>query len=301
MRLTVNELAYLKKQYPQSNQLSLFSNIQASAENVDPEQLEKKMILHGGKVSQIWDKTLKPLALPDECTRLLLRDGQFLVEKYAYRNKEGYTLVENNGKELELTLSDSIEAQMLNLSRWIGMTNLTSLEIDLELDVSETLVLLAIVDLGRQAVFGGYLAKPVEVKTDFNSLRIQLQKPAANSLVSLLLTNYELSVPEGDALQAVLKSLAEKNIISIEGETFGLKENIALLAIQFLVPQTVILLENISLLADGSLGGGSYLAVTAGLKEILLFVMEGEKIKLVSMTGMQLLKLIENLLSFKKA
>ena len=301
MRLTLNELAYLKKEYPQTNQLSLFSNIRASAEGVDPEQLEKRMILHGGKVSPIWDKTLTPLAVPDECTRLLLRDGQFLVEKYAYKNKEGYTLVENNGKELELTLSDSIEAQMLNLSRWIGMTNLTSLEIDLELSAPETLVLLAIVDLGRQAVFGGYLAKPVEVTTDLATLTAQLQKPAANSLISLLLTNYELTTPSGDALQEILKSLEEKKLISMEGEAFGLTENLALLAIQFLAPQTVILLENISLTPDGSLQGGSYLAVTAGLKEILLFVMEDEKIKLVSMTGMQLLKLIENLLSFKKA
>lgn len=300
MRLTLQELAFLKDYYKTMNELSIFANIKKTGDGVSPEELEKKLVLQGGKVGSAWDRLLKAAAEPLAATRLLVRDGGFLVEKYSYKDAEGFTLVENQGAQLEFTRPESLEAQMLGLSRWIGMSNLSSLDFEADLSAMEALALLGLADLGRQAVFGGFLREPVAVKTDRSNLEAQLGKPAANSLLSILLNNYELKPPEGDVLDGVLASLVEKKLISLEGGRIALSDSLASLAGNILVPQTVLLVENAEFGEGGSIVAESYLAVTAGVKEVLLFTLGGGKIRLEAVSSQQLLKLVESLLRFRR-
>ena len=301
MKLKLNEIGFLKTLYKEANQLSLFSNIDGKLAGGEKESLEKKMVIKDGAVTKVWGNILAPMANPDRCTRVILRDGDYLVEKYSYQNDAGLTLVENNGDgELQLTLPDGIKPQLLELSKWIGMSNLTSMEIELELSVAETFILLALTDLVRQSIFTGFLKNSTAVKLDKQSLLEQLENPAENSLYSILKVNYEVDIPTAEDIDGIVDSLKDKKLLELVAGEYSMSQDVVVMAMQMLVPQSILLIENLELNIDGNLGANSYLAVTAGVKDILLFAFEGGSIRLISMTSMQLLKLIEDLLLFNK-
>ncbi len=302
MKLTLNELGFLKTLYKDANQLSLFTNIEGKLMGGEQESLEKKLVIKDGAVSKVWGNILAPVANPKQCTRVILRDGDFLVEKYSYRNEQGLALVENNGDgELQLTLPDSVKPQLLELSKWIGMSNLTSMEIDLGLTIPETVVILALVDLARQSIFAGYLREKTVVNINKQNLENQLNEPAENSLVSIFRLNYEIPVPAVEEIGKIIDSLKNKKILEINGDEYSLSQDLVVMAMQFLIPQSILLMENLEISNGDELLASSYMALTAGVKDILLFAFEGGNIKLMSMTSMQLMKLIEDLLLFNKA
>ena len=301
MKLTLNELGFLKTLYKDANQLSLFANIEGKLIGGEQESLERKLVIKDGAVSKVWGNILAPVASPKQCTRVILRDGDFLVEKYSYKNDVGLAMVENNGDgELQLTLPDSVKPQLLELSKWIGMSNLTSMEIDLELSVPETMVLLALVDLARQSIFAGYLKEKVVVNINNQNLEVQLNDPAENSLYSIFKLNYDIEVPAGEEIVKIIDSLKNKKILEVDGVEYSLSQDLVVIAMQFLVPQSILLMENLEFGQGDELLASSYMVLTAGVKDILLFAFEGSNIRLMSMTSLQLMKLIEDLLMFNK-
>lgn len=301
MKLTLNELGFLKSIYKDANQLSLFTNIEGKLIGGEKESLEKKMVIKDGEVTKVWSNILGPVANPGQCTRLILRDGDFLIEKYSYKNDQLLTLVENNGDgNLEFTLPDGVKPQLLQLGKWIGMSNLTSMEVDLELSVREMIVLLALVDLARQSVFAGYLKEKVVVSIDRNNLESQLKEPAENSLLSILKLNYDFEVPGSDSIGELIEALKIKKVLEVLGDEYSLSQDLVVMAIQMLIPQSILLLENLEIGAGNELMASSYMALSAGIKDILLFAFEGSNVRIMSMTSMQLMKLIEDLLLFNK-
>ncbi len=302
MKLTLNELGFLKTLYKDANQLSLFTNIEGKLIGGEQESLEKKLVIKDGAVSKVWGNILAPVANPKQCTRVILRDGDFLVEKYSYRNDLGLAMVENNGDgELQLTLPESVKPQLLELSKWIGMSNLTSMEIDLELTIPETVVILALIDLARQSIFAGYLREKVVVNITKQNLENQLNEPAENSLVSIFRLNYEIPVPAIEEIEKIINSIKNKKILEINDDEYSLSQDLVVMAMQFLVPQAILLMENLEISDSDELLASSYMALTAGVKDIVLFAFEGGYVKLMSMTSMQLMKLVEDLLLFNKA
>lgn len=301
MKLTLNELGFLKSIYKDANQLSLFTNIEGKLIGGEKESLEKKMVIKDSEVTKVWSNILGPVANPGQCTRLILRDGDFLIEKYSYKNDQLLTLVENNGDgNLEFTLPDGVKPQLLQLGKWIGMSNLTSMEVDLELSVREMIVLLALVDLARQSVFAGYLKEKVVVSIDRNNLESQLKEPAENSLLSILKLNYDFEVPGSDSIGELIEALKIKKVLEVLGDEYSLSQDLVVMAIQMLIPQSILLLENLEIGAGNELMASSYMALSAGIKDILLFAFEGSNVRIMSMTSMQLMKLIEDLLLFNK-
>jgi hypothetical protein len=301
MKLTLNELSFLKSIYKDANQLSLFTNIESELIGGEKDSLEKKLVIKDGEITKVWKNILAPVANPGQCTRLILRDGDFLIEKYSYKNDELLTLVENNGDgNLEFTLPDGVKPQLLQLGKWIGMSNLTSMEVDLELTIKEIMVLLALVDLARQSVFGGYLREKSIININRQNLENQLNEPTENSLLSILKINYDLEVPGVEDIDEIIGSLKIKKVLEVSGDEYSLAQDLVVLAIQMLIPQSILLLENLELGAGDELMVSSYMALSAGVKDILLFAFEGGKVRLMSMTSMQLMKLIEDLLLFNK-
>ncbi|MEM5770372.1 MAG: hypothetical protein AAGU32_19110, partial [Bacillota bacterium] len=149
MRLTKSELSYLGNKYKTTNPLALFSNIDTPLLGDEEKALEEKEVLKGGKSTQAAHKLLSTVADPRRCTRLVLKDGDYFIEKYAYKAGENYALAENDGGEVLLFPQQQLDEALFQLSQWVGMSDLKAFDLETILSNDETVVLLAMADIRR--------------------------------------------------------------------------------------------------------------------------------------------------------
>jgi hypothetical protein len=299
MRLTLSEVSFLAKSFPNTNQLSLFANIKVPVQGTEQKNLEEKGVFRDGRLTEAWQDQFAAVAAPQRCTRFILRNGPYLIEKYAYRSDAGYALAENDGGDIEFTAPESLEGVLAQVSRWIGRSDLKSFDIEIQLKNGAALVLLALIDIGRQNTLEAYLGRETKEPVLFSQLRAQLEKPAPNSLVTLLVKNYGYPVPEIEDTKELLDGLVARKIVSFD-RGYTLAPEYGAVASNFLIPQTIVLLEAFDLDENSELSGMSMLCVCAGIKEIVSFVLAEGQMEIVSISGWQMLKIVEDFLGCKQ-
>jgi len=296
MRLTKRELTFLAKTFPQTNTLSLFSNIDAPLQGDEQKTLEEKGVLAGGQQTQEANNLLIAMANPQRCTRIVLKDGTYLIEKYTYKVGESLTLAENSGGEIILSSQQKLDEALFQFSQWVGMSDLKTFNMGTVLTSSELLVLLAMVDIRRKNVLMSYLDIEVKSFISFGQIRKQLDKPEPNSLTRILAGNYNYSIPKIEDTKGILDQLAAKKIVAFS-TGYSLIDQYEEFAKNFLIPQTVVMLETFNLTEKTEIAGAGVLCVCAGMREIMSIVFREGVAEIASISGRQLLKMIENFMN----
>ena len=291
-------MSFLAKIFSNSNPLSLFSSIDTATALKGDEQntLEEKGVLAGGKLTQEADKLLSAAENPRRCTRLVLKDGSYFIEKYVYKSGDAYTLAENDGGEVLLSPQEKLDEALFQLSQWIGMSDLKTFDLNTVLSADELLVLLAIVDIRRADVLLSYLGRETQKEISFAQIRQQLDKPERGSLTRILTGNYNYSIPKIEDTKAILDQLTTKKI-TIFNEGYSLLGSYEEFAEKFLIPQTVVMLEAFNLTERNEIAGAGVLCVCAGMREIVCIVFKEGAVEFASISGRQLLKMMEDFLN----
>ena len=296
MRLTKNELSYLGKIYQNKNPLALFSSINATLRGDEENTLEKKGVLKGGKPTQEAQKLLGVAAVPQRCTRLVLKDGSYFIEKYAYKTKDGYALAENDGGDVLFSPKQQLEEVLFQLSQWVGISDFRTFDMEVTLPNDELLVFLAIADIRREIELLSYLGKETENIISFAQIRGQLEKPKPGGLTSILTGHYNFSVPEADDTKKILERLTAKKITAFQ-TGYSLVDSYEEFARNFLIPQAVVMLEAFNLTEKNEIAGAGVLCVWAGMREIISIVFREGAVEIASISGRQLLKMMEDFLN----
>lgn len=298
MRLDKKELAFLAQTFANPNPLSLFSSMDGAAalKGDAHHTLEKKGVLAGGKLTQEAGKLLGAAENPQRCTRLVLKDGSYFIEKYAYKSGDAYTLAENDGGEVLLSPHEKLDDALFQLSQWTGMSDLKTFDLNTVLSADELLVLLAIVDIRRADVLLAYLGKETKKEISFAQIRQQLDQPEPGSLTRILTGNYHYSVPKIEDTKAILDQLANKKMVIFNGG-YALHGSYEEFAEKFLLPQTVVMLETFNLTEKNGIAGAGVLCVCAGMREIVSIVFKEGAAEFASISGRQLLKMAEDFLN----
>lgn len=296
MRLNKKEMSFLAKIFFNSNPLSLFSGTDNQLKGDEQNTLEKKGVLVGGKLTPEAIKLLSTAGNPQCCTRLVLKDGAYFIEKYAYKSGDAYTLAENDAGEVQLSPQGKLDEALFQLSQWIGMSDLKTFDLKTVLLGSELLVLLAMVDIRRANELLSYLGKETKKEISFAQIRQQLDQPDRGSLTRILTGNYNYSVPKIEDTKGILDQLITKKI-AVFNEGYSLLGPYEELAEKFLIPQTVVMLETFNLTENNEIVGAGVLCVCAGMREIVSIVFREGAVELASISGRQLLKMMEDFLN----
>jgi len=289
-------MSFLAKKFSNSNPLSLLSSADTTLRGDEQNALEGKGVLAGGKLTQEAGKLLSVAGNPQRCTRLVLKDGSYLIEKYAYKSGDAYTLAENDGGEVLFSPQEKLDEALFQLSQWIGMSDLKTFDLHTVLSWDELLVLLAMVDICRVNELRSYLGMETKKEIPFAQLRQQLDQPEPGSLTRILTGNYNYAVPKIEDTKAILDQLTTKKIAAYN-EGYLLLGSYAEFAKKFLMPQTVVMLESFNLTEKIEIVGAGVLCVCAGLREIVSVVFKEGAVELESLSSRQLLKMMEEFLN----
>lgn len=297
MKLSTQEIAFLSRYYTEKTQLSLFANLNTSLDGTEEKSLAEKGVLKDGILSPKAKEILDILAVARRSSRIVLKDSSCVVEKYAYRIDDEIVLVENDSGDLLFSIPQDLSKTISEISEFTGMSRIKTANAEALLPSEELVVLLSMVDLFRKNALNSYLDNS-KIKPDVQFLDIvkQLDQPMPNSIVQMLKKNYNYSVPNAERTKDILEKLIERNYV-INKKGYELNDEYAVFASNFLIPETIVMMEMFNLNMKDEVVGASALCVCAGIKDIVAFIFSSDEIELSSISGMQLLQMTENFLS----
>lgn len=296
MKLNKREIGFLAKEFPGANQLSLFSNIKIDLDGSEKNSLEGKGALKGGKIAEEWAEAFEIIRTPKTCSRIVLKDNEMLVEKYAYKKKDKIVLVENEQGEMIISSPENFDETIMELAEFTGMSNVRASEVEALLPIEEVLVLLGITDIYRNNFLKDFLGEETKKEISLLDIQKQMEEPSKNSLLKMLTNNYPLVSPKADQIETVLGKLIKKEIV-INQDGYQLHPEFQLLSRSILIPQTLVILEAFQQDEQGEIITAGALCISAGIKDSISFVFAGDEIEVSSITGSFLLKIIENFLN----
>lgn len=294
MKLKMNEVTYLAKRYPQASTISLFSTTQTAIEGTEEETLKQKGILKDGSLTQDAKRVFDIIAKATQASRLIVRDGLTLLEKYTYRVGEDIALVENQGEDVELSLPENFSLIGYEVSQYIGTSARKTTGIEMVLPVDEAMVLLALIDLYRQYAILAYLDQDVADVITIDEIQKHISKKSNSSLMDLFRANSGYSAPED--IEKTIGALMKKDCVTKNGG-YRLSAEYALFAKNFLVPSTMILVESYSIGPDGVLSVGGGIGLTADVCDQAFFLTDTDEVEMKAVAGLEMIKIIEGFLA----
>ncbi|MFA9424643.1 MAG: hypothetical protein ACERLG_13770 [Sedimentibacter sp.] len=295
MKLTKNEISFLSNQILENNKIGFFSNVNYNSDGTEESTLKQKGIYKDGKISAKDYEILKIVAKPERCTRFILKDKEFLVEKYAYKSANTLILAENDNGDMIFDIPDNFNTTIIELSEFTGMSNIKTSDIDVLLLDDEMLVLLAIVDIYRKKTMYSYWGQEIEYIISLAEIREMIDNPIQNGLLKMIINNYNYAVPKAEIIENILERLVDKKIIESKNG-YALSKGYEAFATGFLIPQTVVMLETFNINEKEEIAIAGMLCVSAGLHDVVSFVFMDGEIQITSMTGSYMLEIVESFL-----
>ena len=291
MKITIKEAAYLAELVEDKSAVSLLSNIAVEKDGSEEESLAAKGILVDGALSDSAAEALQVLAQAKISARIILQDSFVFLEKYVYRHEDKFLMVENDGGELGLYPLVDFDAVTFELAEFIGLSQLKTTDVEIELPPSEMLTLMSLFDLYRINTLL-YYGGQGELKTKFDLKEIEegLEKPEKNGLVKILTKHYGYQADEAVKTADSLKALRKKKLINKDN---GLNDDLEIFARNLLIPSALLLVELISEEEDGEIFVDSGIAFATGVKDIGYFVLGSDLIGLKSLSARAVLELVK--------
>ena len=173
------------------------------------------------------------------------------------------------------------------------MSMLKTVNIEVLLTKEETLVLLAMVDIYRKnalLAYAGQTTPPAAVW--IKDILGQLKTPTQNSLVQMLKHNYRYPEPPAAKTQGLLDSLIAKGCVDFQ-DGYSLTGEYDVFANNFLIPDTILMLEVFNINQNNEVVVAGGLGVCAGIRDIAFFIFGDEVIELSAVSGRQMLQMTE--------
>lgn len=295
MKLTPKEISFLAQQMD-ATEISLFKNINATLDGTEKKSLEEKKVFKNGIFSEEAEEILSIVANADKCTRFILKDKFCIIEKYTYKTNDKVVLVENANGELLFSIPENFNQTIQEISEFTGTSIIKSADIEVLLTSDEMLFFLAMIDIYRKNALRNYIEQAAEHNHILLSeIKEQMMHPTKNSLVQMIKNNYNYSEPVEENIDGIVKQLILKGCMD-EKSNYTLINEYAAFANNFLIPDTIILTEVFNLDENNRIQVAGGLCVCAGLKDIMSFIFGDDEIEISSLTGSQMLQMIENFL-----
>lgn len=293
MKMTTKELSFVADTFTVKSEIGLLANLQEQADGTEAESLRAKGLYQNGALTQPARDILEIAATAQKCCRLILKDSVFLMEKYTYAAGSQLALVENAGGELLFSQPENLSATMEQIAEFTGSAEIKTTGLELLLSREEVLLFLSMVDIYRKRALLDYVGLGYsQAAIPFSEIMQQLIAPASNSLVQLFKQNYNYPIPPVEKAQGILEQLKQKDCVAYT-DGYVLTGESAIFAQNFLIPETVIMLDLFNLNDQKETIRVSGLWLCAGLRNIAAFFIYSDAIEISASSGSQLLQTME--------
>lgn len=292
MKLTMNELEYLKKYRSNDNFLSFFKGFKGELSGNEAEALEKKNAVNGEELSPFLKRVVEPLDNPETSVRVAVQIGTTMVEKLCYRKDEEVVLLENHGDFLNVTIPLGWDLSIAEISEVIPMSSSIMAQVDETFNPFEISMILLLLDLQRKNVVLDYWGEPSKVMHTFDELMVFKNNMPDGSLLKLCNAQYGIPLANESEAMTILESLARKGVISLtsgyklEGEyetlggTFG--------QLQYLTLAEIFNKDQEDLKTAG------FVVLSGGQNSHLWLDITGDERRIRTVSGHYLLKALES-------
>ncbi len=294
MNLKLNELLFLKQYLAENTPISILNNLSATLNGTELLSLMEKGVIEDNEVSENARKPLEVLASPTVCSRIVLKNPYCAIEKYIYRKNDSRILVENEEGEMAITVFDDDDLFVKNWEQWVGGSWVKTSDFSVNLNFSELLVFLAIVDYSRFNVLRAYLGDTSNKEMiSPKVLEQELGGDRINGLVHALKKNYGIETPSPDQIKIAIESLGKKGIVEV-GEGYKLLPAYKSFADNFLMPDNVLMMEAVQVIGPNEIQAANSLAFGYGLFNWMVLSFEKDSVDVFTTTSAELLSVIRD-------
>lgn len=301
MHMTAKDISYLGLAFTDRTELSFFTMLDdVETDGSEHVNLIEKGVFSGDSYSPEALAILTVLEQPERCSRLILQNGIFSVEKYTYKKDDSLVLVEASKQGYVFSKPDSPADAVLTLADFVSFSNITMTEFDINLDVAEGMVLTAIIDWYRRNALAAFSKKqssfgPPELK----DIESEFEDSFEASLLYIICKAFNFDPINRAEIEKALQSLIDKSYILKEddGNRFLLNTDFGVFASTFLIPECFILYETFSIKGPGEVGFASNYCVTGGTHNTVVYSYSGSAFGMKTMSAANLLRHIEGFLN----
>jgi hypothetical protein len=242
--------------------------------------------------------SLEILAQAPSYTRLRLLMGPRVIDqtRYSIPGSQGAVTLAAANEALILRDATPPDAVIAQLRRWTGQSDLYNCKFETLLPPNEALALSAVFDLHRRALLRAMLGMAGEQPFvfDANAVREAVSRPTRSLLwlVNALsfLTGEARTLSESD-VAASLSGLSQAEHLVPDGTKYRLADDLVYLATRLLILDKIITFEAGVAVGDGHVASTRFLCVQSGVNA-LLYVEEGEEVRLASLSALALLSAV---------
>ena len=294
MKLTLNEIIYLKEKFPDYSDLSLFANLNADKSGDEKKTLEEKGILKNGALTDASRDVLNIMAYSKNASQIILKDSYLLLEKYCYKKDEKLLLAESENDGITFNIVEHPEDLVYLISWLTGTSNFKSADCNVVLSKDELIVFMTIFDLQRRSILKNYLGEEdLKIRFKLDAIEKTLNKQFANSLVNLLKANLKIETPQ--KIKDILDSLVGKNVLDYK-DGFSLKGEYMVLVSNLLIPRIVGNVNVLELNEDNKVLQLQSILISAGVRDNIILMISDAGVELTTLSANELLTTAKNLL-----
>lgn len=298
MKITVNELTRLAGFFPEATEISLFRNVSGTPDGSEDGSLEEKGVLTGGELSPQAREIFSVVAGAGRCSRMVMRDGLMVVEKYTYRLGDSLVVAENEQGELKFSAPSNLNRVLKGISQFTGLSDLKTSALEVLLSLEELLCYLGCCDLTRRDTLRAAAGdKELDGRFTLEELEEELKNPLETGLLRLTMANYGWSLPEGAEVKNLLEGLLVRSMLEYGEGKYSLQDEYYLFAARFLIPQLVAVLEAFDTQPDGSTLMGQALVISAGLRDSACLIPGDEGVEFSTLSAGQIITLCESFMN----
>lgn len=292
MNLKINELLFLKQYLSEQTPISILNNLSDPLNGTEMLSLMEKGVLTDHHISESALAPLQVLAQPTVCSRIALKNPYCAIEKYIYKKEDRRILLENEQGEMAVNLFENENLFIKNWEQWLGNSLIKTADFSVHLSFTELLIFLALIDYSRFNVLRGYLGDTGNKEAlSIKVLEQEIGNAKSNSLVHGLKKNYGLVSPSLAQLEDGLVSLQKKGILA-SGAEFKLLPAYKSFAEHFLIPDNVLMMEEVRVVDANAIEAANTLALGYGLFNWLVITFEKEAVEVFTSTSAELLSAI---------
>lgn len=292
MQLSPSEITYLGTLFEKTGPLSPFVNNKSELTGNEAQALEDKGVLKNGALTSEAQALLSPLAAPERCARLVLQKPFCLLEKYTYLKEGRLTLAESDGSGLVFTALESDSTPVIDvLDDFCPRSSIKASDFTVTLPISQALVLLAALDLCRARTLSACLfSSQADLSFTYEDLAAYIDSKFANGLVKGVAGNLGAELPEKETVPSLAVFLEQKGIFvpAEQKGRFLLEPNYRLFASNFLIYDSLMLLQAYQQTGENRLAASLDLCFISGMHDMIIFSVCPEGLEMAAISGADL-------------
>lgn len=309
-KFTVNKTLFegLAQFFKDKNSISPFALMPDKTLSFDEtDYLKETGILSGdGSINRSYHDMLSVLAAPAAAVNLLLTGGAGLYKHSIYYDATYGKCVYATymGEDVVITDEEKPESLMDTIAKFIGKSNLKSIDFNHDFDIEEALVIAAIIDLERKLCLRSLID---EIPYDQNLYGYNKIWRTINStsssiqwfvhIINEVIGEYtNLSYKQ---VQDALERLVPRGLLSQKNGLYQLSDELVFLANRMLINDNVISVSALKQWESEVVSSG-FTSVQAGVHDILYLDFNGETIKFKTVSSDELLENIDFFINNKE-